>query len=81
MPCWEQMNADVDFLAELALPDDEVVDAPAVAPAPVVHSDPEGDRFRELLAAAEACKAKGGTVLAQLATVQAISYRDFPRTH
>lgn len=71
-----------DFLAELlAAPDVEapVVEAKAAPAGPA--SDPEGDRFRVLLAAAEACKAKGGTVLAQLATVQAISCRDFPRTH
>lgn len=73
------MNADADFLAELLALPDEVVDAPVVAPTPVVHSDPEGDRFRELLAAAEACKAKGGTVLAQLATVWAVSLAEFPR--
>jgi hypothetical protein len=52
--------------------------AAARAAAPV--SDPEGDRFRQLQAAADACKAKGGTVLAQLATVWAVSLAEFPRT-
>jgi hypothetical protein len=83
---------DTDFLAELlsdASPEQMAVwaaenaaqaaRAAARAAAPV--SDPEGDRFRELQAAAEACKAKGGTVLAQLATIQALSQRDYPRTH
>jgi hypothetical protein len=83
---------DTDFLAELLAPasDEQIAAwnaesaaqaarAAARAVAPV--SDPEGDRFRELQAAAEACKAKGGTVLAQLATIQAISQRDYPRTH
>lgn len=72
-----------DFLAEL-LSGDAVEEAPTVeapkAPAGPV-SDPEGDRFRVLKAAADACKARGGSALEQLATVQAISCRDFPRTH
>ncbi len=72
-----------DFLAELlsGAPVEETPVAPKVEAPKGPVSDPEGDRFRVLLAAAEACKAKGGTALEQLATVQAISCRDFPRTH
>jgi hypothetical protein len=75
--------ADDDFLAELlsGAPVEEVVEAPKATVAKGPVSDPEGDRYRLLCAAADACKAKGGTVLEQLATVQAISCRDFPRTH
>lgn len=72
-----------DFLADLL--NGTAVEEPVVAPklellkGPV--SDPEGDRYRVLRAAADACRAKGGTALEQLATVYAISCRDFPRTH
>lgn len=72
-----------DFLADLLNGTAEAapVEAPKVEAPKGPVSDPEGDRYRVLRAAADACQAKGGTALEQLATVYAISCRDFPRTH
>lgn len=73
-------DSDDDFLALLLSGEGEALPtARPVVVGPV--SDPEGDRYRVLRAAADTCRAKGGTFLEQLATVQAISCRDFPRTH